>query len=202
MKIAVVYYSATGTVHALAAALAAGVEAAGGEARLRRVAELAPESAIDANPLWRAHYDAAAAVPVASHEDLRWADGYAFGTPSRFGGVAAQLKQFIDTTSELWAGGTFADKPATVFGSAGNAHGGQEASLLSLYAVMCHWGSVIVPPGYTEEAFSAAGGNPYGTSHTAGEGQSIEPSLAAARAQGERLVRVGAALIGSRSVAA
>lgn len=202
MKIAVVYYSATGSVHALATALAEGAEAAGAEVRLRRAAELAPESAIDANPLWRAHHDATVDLPVASHEDLSWADGYAFGTPSRFGGVASQLKQFIDTTAPLWAAGTFADKPATVFGSASTAHGGQEATLLSLYTIMCHWGSVIVPPGYTAEEFSAAGGNPYGTSHTADQGHSISTARAAARAQGERLVRLGAALAGSRSVAA
>lgn len=202
MKIAVVYYSATGNVHALASALAEGAEAAGAEVRLRCVAELAPAAAIDANPLWRAHHDANAHLPVATHEDLSWADGYAFGTPSRFGAVAAQLKQFIDTTAPLWASGTFVDKPVTVFGSAGNAHGGQEATLLSLYTVMCHWGSVIVPPGYADDVFSAAGGNPYGTSHTSEAGLPADAVLAAAHAQGARLVRLGAALTDSRSVAA
>lgn len=200
MKIAVVYYSATGNVHALASALAAGAEDAGAQVRLRRVAELAPSDAIDANPQWRAHHDATAGLPVASHEDLSWADGYAFGTPSRFGAVAAQLKQFIDTTAPLWASGAFADKPVTVFGAAANAHGGQEASLLSLHTVMCHWGAVIVPPGYTAEVFSAAGGNPYGTSHTSEVGLPDAKTLAAARAQGERLARLGAALVESRSV--
>lgn len=101
VNIAVIYYSATGNVHTLAQAVAEGAEKAGAEVRLRRAAELAPQSAIDGNPAWRDHADATADVPVASHDDLRWADAYAFGTPTRFGNVAAQLKQFIDTTGPL-----------------------------------------------------------------------------------------------------
>ena len=83
-NVAVIYYSATGNVHALAAALGEGAEAAGAEVRLRRVAELAPDQAIDSNPAWRAHADASAEIPEATHDDLRWADAYAFGTPTRF----------------------------------------------------------------------------------------------------------------------
>jgi NAD(P)H dehydrogenase (quinone) len=193
-KVAVIYYSSTGNVHALATSLAEGAEAAGAEVRLRRAAELAPDAAIDANPAWRAHLSATADIPLASHEDLRWADAYAFGTPARFGNVSSQLKQFIDTTAGLWAAGELADKPATCFTSAINRHGGNESTLLALYNSMYHWGAIIVPPGYTDQAFSLAGGNPYGTAHPSGEGLPSEQAAEAARRQGERLARIAARL--------
>jgi NAD(P)H dehydrogenase (quinone) len=201
LNVAVVYYSATGNVHALAQALAEGAEKEGATVRLRRVRELAPDEAIDANPAWRAHVEAATDVPLATHEDLRWADAYAFGTPTLFGNVSSQLKQFIDTTAALWMAGTFADKPATGFTSAINAHGGNEATLLALYNTMYHWGSIIVPTGYTDDAFRAAGGNPYGTAHPSGAGQPDAAALSAAHAQGCRLVRIGAALTSGREAA-
>ncbi|MHA6628092.1 NAD(P)H:quinone oxidoreductase [Pseudonocardia sichuanensis] len=201
LNVAVVYYSATGNVHALARALAEGAEKEGATVRLRRVRELAPDSAVDANPEWRAHLDAVEDVPLATHDDLRWADAYAFGTPTRFGNVASQLKQFIDTTAGLWAAGTFTDKAVTGFTSAANAHGGNEATLLALYNTMYHWGSIIVPTGYTDDAFEAAGGNPYGTAHPSGDGQPADAVLAAAHAQGCRLVRIGAALAAGQDAA-
>ena len=194
MNIAVIYYSATGNVHALAEGVADGARATGAAVRLRRVAELAPDAAINSNPAWRNHLDATQDIPVATHEDLEWADGYAFGTPTRFGNIASQLKQFLDTTAAQWAGGVFTDKPATGFTSASNAHGGNEATLLALYHTFCHWGSVIVPTGYTDDAFSTAGGNPYGTCHPSGDGLPDEVALAAARAQGRRLAGIAASL--------
>src|SRR5256885_10307157 len=110
-RVAVIYYSATGTVHALAQAVAEGAASTGAEVRLRRVAELAPDSAIDQNPLWRRHADAATSIAEASVADLAWADAFAFGTPTRFGTPAAQLKQFIDQAGGLWRGGPPAAKP-------------------------------------------------------------------------------------------
>ena len=193
-NIAVIYYSSTGNVHALAEALADGASGAGAEVRLRRVAELAPDEAIDSNPAWRAHLDATAHILAATHEDLRWADAYAFGTPARYGNVSSQLKQFLDTTAALWAAGELADKPATGFTSAINRHGGNESTLLALYNTMHHWGAILVPPGYTHAAFAAAGGNPYGTAHASGRGAPGEDALTAARHQGERLARIAALL--------
>jgi NAD(P)H dehydrogenase (quinone) len=193
-NVAVVYYSSTGHVYALAEALAAGAAEAGADVRLRKVAELAPAAAIDSNPAWRAHADATAHVPEATHEDLRWADAFAFGTPARYGNVSSQLKQFIDTTAPLWAAGDLADKPATAFTSAINRHGGNESTLLALYNTMHHWGAIVVAPGYTDEAFSVAGGNPYGTSHPSGNGAPGELALAAAHRQGMRLARIAARL--------
>ncbi|HEV2781773.1 MAG TPA: NAD(P)H:quinone oxidoreductase [Actinophytocola sp.] len=197
-KIAVVYYSATGNVHRLAEAVAEGAEKTGAEVRLRRVAELAPDSAIDSNPDWRAHVEATGHVDLATHDDLIWADGYAFGSPTRYGNIAAQLKQFIDTTGQLWQAGLTTGKTATAFTSAFNAHGGNESTMLALYNVLYHWGSIIVPPGYLDATVYAAGGNPYGTSHPSSRGEPTEETLAAARFQGQRLATVTAALLTGR----
>jgi NAD(P)H dehydrogenase (quinone) len=197
-NVAVIYYSATGNVHALATALAQGAETEGAEVRVRRVTELAPAAAIDSNPAWRAHVEASAGIPEATHDDLRWADAYAFGTPTRFGNVSGQLKQFIDTTGPLWGAGELSDKPATAFTSAINAHGGNESTLLALYNTMHHWGAIVVAPGYTDPRFGAAGGNPYGTAHPSGGGEPGEAALAAARAQGERLARIASLLAAGR----
>jgi NAD(P)H dehydrogenase (quinone) len=204
VKVAVIYYSATGTVHALAQAIAEGADSAGAEVRLRRVAELAPEHAIDGNPAWRRHADAAASIAQASLDDLAWADAIAFGTPTRFGTPAAQLKQFIDQTAGLWRDGSLADKPVTAFTSAFNRHGGSEATILSLANVFYHWGSLIVPSGFTAPAVYAAGGNPYGTSYTTGpSGDGPDAAaLDAARHQGRRLTRTALRLLaGSRATA-
>lgn len=191
-KVAIVYYSATGTVHRLAAAVAEGAREAGAEVRLRQVAELAPETAIRSNPAWVAHRQASKDVPLAQLDDLEWADAYIFGSPTRYGNLAAQLKQFLDTSGGLWAQGKLADKVAAGFTSAANPHGGQESTLLALYNTMYHWGCMVVPPGYTDPLVYAAGGNPYGVSVAAMNGQP-EPdgdALAAARYLGRRVVTV------------
>ncbi|WP_320670726.1 NAD(P)H:quinone oxidoreductase [Patulibacter defluvii] len=196
-KIAIVYYSATGHVHQLAQALAAGAEQEGAEVRLRRVAELAPPEAIAANPAWQAHHDATQDVAVATADDLIWADGYALGTPTRFGNPAAQLKQFIDTLGGAWQAGQLANKAATAFTSAMNTHGGNESTILAVENVFHHWGSVIVPPGYTDASIFANGGNPYGTAVASGaleDGNVPEGILGIARYQGARLAKVAALL--------
>ncbi|MEU8288855.1 NAD(P)H:quinone oxidoreductase [Micromonospora sp. NPDC048905] len=206
VKVAVIYYSSTGTVHALAQAVADGAMTTGAEVRLRRAAELAPNEAIDQNPLWRRHADATKSVPVAELDDLAWADAFAFGTPTRFGTPAAQLKQFIDQAGGLWREGVLADKAVTAFTSAYNRHGGSEATILALGNVFYHWGSVIIPPGFTDATVYAAGGNPYGTVATGSEGADAA-ALGAARYQGQRLANFAARLSGdvlvpSRSAAA
>lgn len=168
-KIAVIYYSATGNVHQLAEAVADGAREMGAEVRLRRVAELAPDQAIDSNPAWRAHTDAVEhTVPLATLDDIDWCDGYALGTPSRFGNASAQLKQYLDSLGPLWARGALVDKCATTFTSSQNTHGGAEAVSLALFPVLCHFGAVIVPPGYTHDSVYGAGGNPHGTASTSG----------------------------------
>ena len=197
--IAVIYYSATGNVHMLADAIAEGARDGGADVRLRRVAELAPEEAIQQNQLWARHRDETRdTVPEASLEDLRWADGYAFGTPTRFGNPAAQLKQFLDLAGGLWFEGELADKPVTTFTSAMYPDGGLESTILALNNVFYHWGCVLVPPGYTDPAIGEAGGNPYGAAFPSAGGRPTEAVLAAARHEGRRLTHFAQLIADSR----
>jgi NAD(P)H dehydrogenase (quinone) len=204
VRVLVAYYSATGSVHRLAQAVREGAESTGAQVRLRRVAELAPAEAIASNPAWARHrQDTDSLVEVATLDDLEWADGYAFGTPTRYGAPAAQLKQFLDTAGSLWQDGKLADKPVTTFVSSAEQHGGQEATILSLNNVFYHWGSIIVPLGYTSDIVFAAGGNPYGTSWPAGFPSAMpdEVTLDCARYQGSRLARFAEALARARVAA-
>jgi NAD(P)H dehydrogenase (quinone) len=167
VKVAVIYYSSSGNVHGMAERVAAAAEKTGAEVRLRQVAELAPEEAIASNPAWKQHRDATKDLPEATPDDVAWADAVVFGTPTRYGNVASQLKQFIDTLGPLWAQGKLADKVYTGFTSAMTAHGGHESTLLALYQTIHHFGGIIASPGYTDEA-KYADGNPYGVSHVSG----------------------------------
>ncbi|WP_406841478.1 NAD(P)H:quinone oxidoreductase (plasmid) [Streptomyces sp. AHU1] len=198
VRVAVIYYSATGNVHSLAESLAEGASSQGAEVRLRRAPESVPDTSIEKNPAWRAHIDATKdTVQEAIHEDLEWASAYAFGTPTRYGNVSAQLKNFIDSTGQLWQAGVFHNKPVTSFTSAMNRHGGQESTLLSLNNVFYHWGCIIVPPGYTDPLLFEAGGNPYGTSWPSGGGEGPDrATLAAANYQGRHLVEIADRLQG------
>ena len=191
VKLAVIYYSSTGTNYQLATWAAEAAEEAGAEVRVLKVPELAPEAAIDSNPAWKAHYDATKDVPVASSSDLEWADAYIFSVPTRFGNVASQMKQFLDIQGGLWAEGKLMNKVVSAMSSAQNPHGGQEATILSLYTTMAHWGAIIVPLGYTNPVIFKAGGNPYGTSVTQGQdGKMIEDVKDAVYHQAKRTVEV------------
>jgi NAD(P)H dehydrogenase (quinone) len=198
--VAVIYYSATGNVHGLARAVAEGAEQAGAEVRLRHVEELASELMISQNQYWGRHRSQVAEAPVATLDDLEWADGVAFGSPTRFGNVAAQLKQFIDQAGRLWQEGKLADKVATAFTSSQTTHGGQESTILALNNTLYHWGMLILPLGYTVHEVFAAGGNPYGTSFTGGHTVTgpDELALALARYQGQRLARYASVIAEAR----
>lgn len=191
-RVAVIYYSARGNVHALARAVAAGAAREGAEVRLRHVAELNQEMRISAKQHWGLHRSEIEDQPDARLEDLEWADGIAFGTPTRFGNVAAQLKLFIDLAGELWQQGKLIDKVATAFTSSQTEHGGQESTILALNNTLYHWGAIVLPLGYTVDEVFNGGGNPYGTSFTSdhhADGPD-EKTLVVARAQGARLARV------------
>jgi NAD(P)H dehydrogenase (quinone) len=200
-RIAVVYYSATGNVHALAHAVAGGAVQEGADVRLRHVAELPPEMAISVKQYWGRHRSELEDEPEASLEDLEWADGIAFGTPTRFGNVAAQLKIFLDLAGELWQRGALVDKVATSFTSSKTEHGGQESTILALNNTLYHWGAIVLPLGYTVHEVFNGGGNPYGASYTSDhrvDGPD-EGTLVVARAQGARLARVAGAIGAARA---
>ena len=196
-KIAVVYYSSTGNVHQLALALQAGAEEAGAEVRLRRAPELAPEEVIRSQDAWHEHYVSTKdTVAEATNDDLEWADGLAFGTPTRYGLPTAQLKQFIDQTGPLWGQGKLNGKLATSFTSAQTTHGGLESTLLALNNVFYHWGCLIVAPGYAD-GIQFETGTPYGASHVSGgDGDIAESTLKSAHFQGKRLAEYAAKLAG------
>jgi NAD(P)H dehydrogenase (quinone) len=198
-KIAIIYHSAHGHTYQLARAVDEGARSAGAETRLRKVRELAPDEVIATQKGWQDHRVATQHVREAALEDLEWADGFAFGTPTRFGGPAAQLKQYLDTTGSLWQRGVLANKAVTSFTGAMNPHGGQESTILALNNVFYHWGCIIVPVGYTDQSIYAAGGNPYGTSNTANQDTIAEAVLKAAFYQGSRIARVAALLVPLRA---
>jgi NAD(P)H dehydrogenase (quinone) len=164
VNLAIIYYSATGTNYQLSQWAAEGGREAGAEVKILRVPELAPESAIAQNPAWQAHVAATQQVPIVSLDDLEWADALIFSTPTRYGNMPAQLKEFLDRTGGLWFQGKLANKVVSAMTSAQNPHGGQEATILSIYTTMHHWGAIVAAPGYTSQVLFAAGGNPYGTS--------------------------------------
>ncbi|WDL97534.1 NAD(P)H:quinone oxidoreductase [Alicyclobacillus sp. ALC3] len=197
----VIYYSSTGANYTLAHTAAEAAQAVGANVRLRKVRELAPEQAIANNQRWFAHVNATVDVPEATLDDLDWADAIVFSVPTRFGSVPSQFQQFIDTAGGLWAQGKLANKVVTAMSSASNAHGGQEATLLSLYTTMYHWGAIVVTPGYTDPVVFTAGGNPYGTSVTVTDASPdiSDAGLQAASYQAKRLVQVASWLKSGQS---
>jgi NAD(P)H dehydrogenase (quinone) len=192
-KIAIIYYSQTGTTHKLAAAVEEGARSASAETRLLRVKETAPYEVYGNNPAWKEHVEATSEIAEATNDDLVWADAIIFSTPTRYGLPSAQLKNFIDQTGALWAKGALTDKIGSSITSAATAHGGQEATILSLNTVFYHWNMIIVAPGYADPIQFAAG-NPYGSSFTSNNAQldPDETALAAAKFQGNRVAEIAA----------
>ncbi|MEI3606995.1 NAD(P)H:quinone oxidoreductase [Pseudogracilibacillus sp. SE30717A] len=190
VKLAIVYYSSTGTNYQLAQWAEEGAKELGAEVRILKVPELAPDAAIDSNPAWRKHVDETKDVPEAKSEDLEWADAIIFSVPTRFGVMASQMKQFLDTQGGLWASGKTVNKVVSAMASAGNAHGGQEATILSLYTSMHHWGAIVAAPGYADQSIYKAGGNPYGVSVTVGDDGIVEDAEDAVKFQAKRTVEI------------
>ncbi|MDN7123186.1 NAD(P)H:quinone oxidoreductase [Nocardioides sp. ChNu-153] len=172
-KIAIIYYSSTGTVDAMARRAAATAEAAGHDVRLRHVAELAPQEAIESQDAWVQHRRDVADEPVATPDDLDWADVALFGSPTRYGHITSQLQAYIDTLGPLWAQGKLADKVYAGFTASQTKHGGQESTLLNLYTSFYHFGGIVVAPGYTDpQKFSD--GNPYGVGKVTGASAELD----------------------------
>ena len=197
-NLSVIYYSATGTVHTMAERLAQAGEKAGAEVRLRQVPELAPAEAIASNAAWSQHFDQTKSEPMATPDDVVWADAVLFGTPTRYGNVASQLKQFLDTLGPQWSQGQLANKVYAGFTATMTAHGGQESTLLALYNTVYHFGGIVVAPGYTDP-LKFADGNPYGVSHVTGgtnDAPLTEAEYAALDHLAQRVVMIAGKLVG------
>lgn len=191
VKVVVIFYSMGGTNYQLAKWAMEGAKEAGADARIVKVQELAPESVIAGNEAWQATVEATKDVKVVTSDDIEWADAIIFSTPTRFGVMASQMKQFLDTQGGIWSSGKTVNKVVSAMSSAQNPHGGQEATILSLYTSMMHWGAIIAAPGYSDESIFAAGGNPYGTSVTVDqEGKMVEDVEAAVKHQAKRTALV------------
>jgi NAD(P)H dehydrogenase (quinone) len=191
VKAAVIFYSMGGTNYQMAKWAAEAANEAGAEAKVFKVEELAPQSVIDGNEAWKATAEATKDVPAATSDDLEWADAIIFSVPTRFGNIASQMKQFLDIQGGIWAEGKTVNKVVSAMTSAQNPHGGQEATLLSLYTSMMHWGAIIATPGYTDPVLFEAGGNPYGTSVSVDQdGKMIENVEGAVKHQAKRTISV------------
>lgn len=158
MQILVLYYSRQGSVANMAEKIAQGIEKGGCEAVLRTVPSLTANE--------QSNND----VAYVSHNDLKNCHGLAFGSPARFGNMAAPMKQFWETTSTQWLSGELIDKPASVFTSSSSMHGGNESTLLTMMLPLLHHGMIIQGLPYSEPSLNATvqGGTPYGASHIAG----------------------------------
>ncbi len=197
MKVLIVYYSTYGNVYKMAKLVAEGVkEIKGGEPVVRKVPELTPQSVIESRNDMKAGRDMQKDVPLVTLDDFKDAGAIAFGTPTRFGNVSAQLKNQIDQLTSLWFAGELEGKPAGIFTSTASLHGGQETTILTLMGPLLHLGMILVGVPYSvKELFTTqGGGSPYGPGHIAGldGNREIDPQEAAiCRAFGHRLAEVG-----------
>lgn len=201
MKVLIVYYSMYGHVHTLAEAVAEGVrEVAEAEAVLRRVPETLPDTVLTAMGAVEAQ-KALSHVPVCTIDELASADAIIFGTPTRFGNMCGQMRQFLDATGQLWAKGALVGKVGSVFTSTATQHGGQESTILSFHTTLLHHGMVIVGLPYAFQGQmrndEITGGSPYGASTiagTKGERLPTENERAGARFQGRHVASIAAKL--------
>jgi len=197
MKVLIVYYSMYGHVHRLAEAVADGVrDVEGTEVELRQVPETLPEAVVAKMGAIEPQ-KAFAHIPAATVDDLVSADAIIFGTPTRFGNMCGQMRQFLDATGGLWAKGALVGKVGSVFVSTATQHGGQESTILSFHTTLLHHGMVIVGLPYSFQGQmrtdEITGGSPYGASTIAGtEGNRLptENELSAARFQGKHVATI------------
>ncbi len=204
MKILVVYYSMYGHVLKMARAAAAGAQAvAGAEVVLRRVQELDSNlPKVQGSKHAQAVLEQQQDVPIATVDDLKAADGVIFGTPTRFGNMCAQMKQYFDGAVELWLQGALEGKPAGIVVSTATTHGGQETTCLTMMAPLLHLGFIIVGVPYSTPGMlhtEGRGGTPYGATTVAGGKNELEPApedLVIASALGRRVAEVAGKLRG------
>lgn len=194
-KILVVFYSMTGNTAKLAKAVEEGSKNYGAETRLRQVQELIPEK--NWNDVMKKVKEELKDIPIATNDDLVWADGIAFGTPTRYGNWCSQMKTFIDQTGELWMKGALINKAGTIFTSTATQHGGQETTILTSLPSLMHHGMVIIGIPYSEQKLmdmeEISGGSPYGASSVSGPMANRAPTkndLKIAKTQGKRLAEI------------
>lgn len=197
-KILIPFYSRTGTVEALALAVAEGARSAGADVRLRRAREVVSPEIIAGVPGWKQSAEAMnAKYEAPTPDDAVWADGVIFGTPTRFGSMTSELKAYIDSLGGLWAEGKLNGKAGSAFAGSSQMHGGNESTVISLWNPLAHLGFIIVPTGYADGVMFAGAGSPYGASVISGHppvGPS-EAEIAVARFQGRRVTQVAAKLM-------
>ncbi len=203
MKVLILYYSTYGHVHKMAEAMAEGVaEVGGAEAVLRRVPETLPQEVLEKMGAVEAQ-KTMDHIPVATVDELAAADAVIFGTPTRFGNMCGQMRQFLDATGQLWAQGALVGKVGSVFTCSATQHGGQESTILSFHISLLHHGFVIVGLPYAFQGQmrtdEITGGSPYGASTIAGGTGERMPSdneLDAARFQGKHVAGITSKLAG------
>lgn len=195
-KVLILYYSSYGHIETMAQAVADGARSAGAEVSVKRVPELAPDAVAKAS-----HFKLDQAAPIATVDELPEYDAIILGVPTRFGNMAAQMKNFLDQTGGLWFTGKLVGKVGSVFTSTATQHGGQESTILSTHTVLLHHGMVIVGLPYTWQGQmrldEITGGTPYGASTIAAGDGSRQPSaneLDGARFQGRHVAEIAARL--------
>jgi len=201
MKVLVVYYSTYGHVHKMAEAVAEGAKQVGGaEVELRRVPETLPAEVLEKMGAVEAQ-KAISHVPVCTVDELAEADAVIFGTPTRFGNMCGQMRQFLDATGQLWSNGSLVGKVGSVFTSSATQHGGQESTILTFHVTLLHHGFLVVGLPYAFQGQMTideiSGGSPYGASTIAGGDGSRMPSeneLDAARFQGKHVAEIASKL--------
>jgi NAD(P)H dehydrogenase (quinone) len=202
MKIQVIFYSMYGHVFRLAKAVAEGArQVIGADVTLYQVAELVPDEILEKSGA-KAARQAFAHVPLAKPEQMVDADALIFGTPTRFGNMAAQMRNFLDQTGGLWVKGSLIGKVGSVFASTSSQHGGQETTITSFHTTLLHHGMIIVGVPYSEAGLTnmteISGGTPYGaTTMAGGDGKRFpsENELTIARFQGKHVAEITARLV-------
>jgi NAD(P)H dehydrogenase (quinone) len=199
MKILVLYYSMTGNVYRMAKLVAEGVREGGTEPVIKTVPELMPREVVERDELIKKAKQEQAGVPIATVEELPEYGGIMVGSPTRFGNMAAQMRNFWDQTGGLWMQGSLIGKPVGLFTSTASLHGGQETTLIASMFPLLHQGMVIVGVPYSVQALltTKAGGTPYGPSHLSGYPPTnaiTEDEATVCRALGKRVAEIAAKL--------
>lgn len=188
VKILVLFYG-YGSIVELAKEIAKGAEEEGAETKIRKVRETLYPELVEK---FHIPIETTSNIPEVSLEDLKWADGLAIGSPTRYGNMAGGMKTFLDSTAPLWRSGELYGKPVTFFTEASTVHGGHETTILTMSTYAYHFGMIIVPLGYAipEISSTTTGGSPYGASHLGSNKELDENEIKIARFQGRRLAQV------------